>query len=92
MWIKRLLKKKRKYPIDKLPIVKNKCTPKHHTGYPAGYFDSIDVDTSNFSSEIGKIVLYVNWVDRMRAGLSFVGTNFVAICTKAWWQNISTQK
>jgi len=42
------------------------------------------------AGKTGKIVLKLAWVDRMRAGLSFVGNNLICVCTKAWWQTIST--
>ena len=58
-------------------------------GYPNGYCDSVDIDVSRLPAETGTIELKVNWVDRMRGGISFRGTNIVAICTKAWWQTKS---
>lgn len=69
---------------DKVIIDKTKCTPIQNTRYATGYCDSVSVDISSLPAETGTITLKVNWVDRMRGGLSFGGTNIVAICTKAW--------
>jgi hypothetical protein len=76
---------------DKVTIQKNKCIPMQTSGYPTGYFGSVNIDVSGLPSEIGTVTLKVNRVNRMRAGLSFGGTNIVAICTKAWWQAKTTQ-
>jgi len=76
---------------DKVAILKDKCTPVQTPGYPTGYFGNVNIDVSGLPSEIGTITLKINRVNRMRAGLSFGGTNIVAICTKAWWQVITTQ-
>ncbi len=74
---------------DKIPIPKSRCSPIQKAGYPIGYYDSVDIDVSWLPAETGTITLKVNWVDRMRGGLSFRGTNIVAICTKSWWQTRS---
>lgn len=71
---------------DKFVIQKNKCIPSQ----PTGYCTSVNIDVSALPKETGTILLKVNWVNRMRAGLSFPGINIVAICTKAWWTKIST--
>lgn len=51
----------------------------------------VKVDVSHLpAGQKGKVVLTVSWVDRMRAGLSFGGSNLICVCTKAWWQNKSS--
>lgn len=51
----------------------------------------VKVDVSHLpAGSKGKVVLTVSWVDRMRAGLSFGGSNLICVCTKAWWQNKSS--
>lgn len=47
----------------------------------------VKIDVSKLTSGTGTITLTVTWVDRMRAGLSFGGTNLICVCTKAWWKN-----
>ena len=49
------------------------------------------VDVTGLPSSTGTITITVNWVDRMRGGLSFRGGNLVCVCTRAWWRNKSTQ-
>lgn len=47
----------------------------------------VEIDVSKLPRGTGKISLKVTWVDRMRAGLSFGGSNLICVCTKAWWKN-----
>lgn len=76
---------------DKISIPKSKCTPIQKSRYPTGYFDSVDIDVSSLSpNETGTITLYVNWVKKMTGGISFGGTNIVAICTRAFWKKTPT--
>lgn len=50
----------------------------------------VRIDVSKLKSRgKGKIVIKLNWVDRMRAGLSFSGNNLICVCTKANWRSIS---
>ena len=51
----------------------------------------MNIDVSGMTEATGKIYLRVNWVDRMRGGVSFGGTNIVAVCTKAWWKTKSPE-
>ena len=74
---------------DRIAINKAKCTLVQAVGYPIGYYDSVNVDISTLAADNGTIVMKTNLVNRMRGGLSFTGTNIVAICTKAWWQSKS---
>jgi hypothetical protein len=50
----------------------------------------VRIDVTGLAAGRGTITLKVNWVDRMRAGLSFSGGNLICVCTRAWWQNEST--
>lgn len=70
-------------------ISKTQCTPFSSKG-PTNYYNQVKVDVSNLPLGNGHIELKVNSVNRMRGGLSFTGTNIVAICTRAWWRTIST--
>jgi Mlc titration factor MtfA (ptsG expression regulator) len=45
------------------------------------------IDVSKLPRGAGKIILTLTWVDRMRAGLPFGGSNLICVCTKAWWKN-----
>jgi hypothetical protein len=47
----------------------------------------VRIDVRELPAGRGVITLVVNWVDRMRAGLSF-GGNAVCVCSRAWWQDI----
>lgn len=48
----------------------------------------VEIDVSKLpAGATGKITLTLTWVDRMRAGLSFGGSNLICVCTKAWWKN-----
>jgi hypothetical protein len=49
----------------------------------------VKVKVSGLTAARGKITLTVNWVNRMRGGIS-LGGNIVCVCTRAWWQTIST--
>lgn len=66
-------------------LTEAQCVPSSATGYSA----RVNVTTSGLPAGTGTIRLTVNWVDRMRGGLSFTGTSLVAICTRAWWTDIS---
>jgi hypothetical protein len=50
----------------------------------------VEVDVSGLTDGTGKITLVVNWVNRMRGGLSFPGGNLIVVCTRAWWQTKDT--
>ena len=71
---------------DKIAIDKSKCTPVQAPSHLVGYFNSVNVDVSTLPAEIGTITLIVNWVNRMRGGLSLTGTNIAVVCTRSWWQ------
>ncbi|MEP3415038.1 MAG: hypothetical protein ABJN66_08340 [Gilvibacter sp.] len=49
----------------------------------------VKIDVSKLPRGTGTVTLKVTWVDRMRAGLSFGGSNLICVCTKAWWKNKS---
>jgi len=71
-------------------IPEAKCKAVQKAGYPKGYCNVVEVDVSSLPKGKGAIRLKVNWVDRMRGGLSFPGGSLVCICTRAWWQDKST--
>jgi len=50
----------------------------------------VKVKVSGLAAATGTITLTVNWVNRMRGGLSFGGGNLICVCTRAWWQAEST--
>jgi hypothetical protein len=56
----------------------------------SSYRSRVSVNVTELPAGTGSITLAVNWVDRMRGGLSFPGGNAVCICTRAWWANVST--
>lgn len=65
---------------------------KHCTAVPVNASNpdassKVKIDVSKLPRGTGKITLTVTWVDRMRAGLSFGGSNLICVCTKAWWKN-----
>ena len=49
----------------------------------------VKIDVSKLPCGVGTITLTLTWVDRMRAGLAFGGSNLICVCTKAWWKNKS---
>ncbi len=49
----------------------------------------VKVKVSGLPTERGTLTLKVNWVNRMRGGISLSG-NIICVCTRAWWQDIST--
>ncbi len=51
---------------------------------------AVSVDVTALPAGTGTLTLTVDWVNRMRGGLSFPGGNLVCICTRAWWQTEST--
>jgi type VI secretion system secreted protein VgrG len=71
---------------DKRTITKDKCTLVQRQGASIGYYDSVNIDVSNLPAETGTIILKVNWVNRMRAGISLGDINFIAVCTRVWWE------
>ncbi len=50
---------------------------------------AVKVDVTSLVAATGTITLTVNWVNRMRGGLSFGGGNLICVCTRAWWQDES---
>jgi len=50
----------------------------------------VRVKVSDLAAGTGTITLKINWVDRMRGGLSFGGGNLICVCTRSWWRNKST--
>lgn len=51
------------------------------------YWNQVTVDVSRLSAGKGTLTLVVNWVNRMRGGVSLGGGNIVVICTRAWWKD-----
>lgn len=49
----------------------------------------VEIDVSGLTDGTGTITLVVNWVNRMRGGVS-KGGNLIVVCTRAWWRTEST--
>lgn len=50
---------------------------------------AVDIDLENLPAGRGTVDLFVNVVDRMRAGLALSGNANICICTRAWWRTES---
>ncbi len=74
---------------DEVVIAEAKCQPLANARITR-YFDKVKVKVDHLSTATGTLTLKVNWVDRMRGGLSFGGGNLICVCTRAWWRNKST--
>jgi len=74
-------------------IPAEKCKPVPSTSAIPQRANMVRIDVSSLQQGTGTIVLVVNVVERMRAGLSFRGGNLICVCTKAWWTpvDIKTQ-
>jgi len=70
------------------PISKSKIT----LNSPAAGSNRVSIDISSLPKEKGTITLTVNCVSYMRGGLSFGGTNIIAICTRGNWKTQTTQE
>ncbi len=57
---------------------------------PVNSSKKVAVSVDHLPAGTGSITLEVNWVDRMRGGLSFPGGNLICVCARAWWRAIST--
>jgi len=68
-------------------IAEAKCS-----ALPAGASNCtrVSVDVTGLPAGKGTITLVVNWVDRMRGGISLGDGNAVCICTRSWWQDKTT--
>lgn len=69
-------------------IAQADCAPMPEAGNP-NLWSKVKVKVSGLPASRGKITLEVNWVNRMRAGISCHG-NIVCACTRAWWCDIDT--
>lgn len=67
-----------------------KCTAVASNAAVPDMCRTVSVDVTALPPGTGTLTLTVNWVNRMRGGLSFPGGNLVCICTRAWWQTEST--
>ncbi len=72
-------------------IPEAKCTAVPESAGTPNRCNTVSVDVTGIATGIGSIELVVNWVDRMRGGLSFPGTNLICACTKAWWADKSAE-
>lgn len=50
----------------------------------------VNISVDHLPAGKGTITLTVNWVDRMRGGLAIGSGNLICVCSRAWWQNVST--
>jgi len=76
---------------DDVTITEDKITPKPWDASVPSKCCDVEIDVSGLpDGQTGTITLKVNWVDRMRAGLSMGSGNMVCICTRAWWGDTTT--
>lgn len=75
---------------DDVTITEANCTGVADAAYGADYLNKVKVTVTGLAAATGTITLTVNWVNRMRGGLSFGGGNLVCVCTKAWWRTESS--
>lgn len=73
------------------PITKDKCKIIEDPSYPGNYC-SVEISVDHLPIGHGEIIIVVNWVDRMRAGLSFRSGPLIVLCTRVWWHKKSTQE
>jgi len=78
----------------KVPLIffipKEKCTMSPEK--PNGSSSQVSVSVDHLPAGTGTIILTVNWVDRMRAGLSFDPGNLICVCTRCWWDPITAKE
>lgn len=70
-------------------IAEADCTPVPGTATVPDMCRKVKVKVTGLAAATGTLTLKVNWVNRMRGGLS-VGGNLICVCTRAWWRNTST--
>jgi hypothetical protein len=70
---------------DWVDIPEAKVSAVHRTGYAASNCNKVSVDVTGLPAGRGKIEVYVDVVDRMRAGLALGGAANICVCTIAWW-------
>lgn len=51
------------------------------------FWNKVKVDVTGMAVGVGRIVVKVNVVDRMRGGLALGGANQTCVCTRAWWRD-----
>lgn len=56
------------------------------------YWNKVKVDVTGLAVGVGRIVVKVNVVDRMRGGLALGGANQTCVCTRAWWRDQPSAK
>lgn len=74
---------------DAVAIAEDKCEAVAVSAARPSKSKKVKIDVSDLDAGTGTITLTVNWVNRMRGGLSFPGTNLICVCTKAWWREKS---
>lgn len=74
---------------DDIEIPEADCTAVPVSAARPDRCKKISVKVSGLPAGTGTVTLRVHWVDRMRGGLAFGGGNLIALCTRAWWRDIS---
>lgn len=93
-WFQRavFMKKGGRYGHDEVDIPASKCLAVPLVQGFNSFSNKVSVDVSWLPEGEGDVVLVVSLVDRMRAGLSFGGGNLICVCTRSYWQDISTEE
>jgi hypothetical protein len=64
------------------------CSPVPENKGVADPCNKVKIKVSDLPDATGKIILEVNWINRMRGGLSFVGNNLICIASRGWWKDL----
>ena len=75
---------------DEVDLPEAQCVAVREPALTPERAQKVRVDVTALPVGTGTLTLRVHVVDRMRGGLSFAGGNLICICTKAWWNTIST--
>lgn len=75
---------------DEVVIPQANCTPKSLSASNPNLWKKVKIKVSGMAEAKGTITLRVNWVNRMRGGISLGNGNIVCVCTRSWWKDKST--